>query len=257
MPLSPKILRGVDIKGWKTYLPRVPGEDESGDNLKREKKGLPAEELSPLPTREELERERAVILEAARQEGEQVRRQLLAKAEEEAKALREQAREQGYREGLARGEAEAGRLREEAAHVLEKARAEHRSLLDGAEEQILRIALSVAEKLLHVQMELNEEVILALLARCLESHPAGQELLLRVNPAHEELCRRKLQDLQGYLRREASLQLVADAALPYGSCVVESEEAETAVLLQKELEILSRRLLALAKDKRGPEAEAG
>ncbi|MEW5919745.1 MAG: FliH/SctL family protein [Bacillota bacterium] len=247
MPLSPKILRGIDIRGWKTYEPRVPEEGKPGDDLKEN--ALMEPQLPPPPTREEIEKERTEILAAARQEGERIRRQILAKAGEEATVLRERAIAEGYGEGYARGEQEAEKLREEAAHTLKRAKEEHRNMLDGAEEEILRIAVSMAEKLVHVQVELNEDVILAMLVRCLESLPGGRELVLRVNPRDEQLCRSKGQMLQGLLRRDASLQIVADADLPSGSCIVESEEAEVAFLLQKELEILTKKLLALAVDR--------
>lgn len=244
MPLSPKILRGIDIRGWKTYVPRLPQESDPEEAID------PWMELEPPPpTREELEREREEMLAAAVQEAEYLRRQILAKAGEEAAVLREQAGREGYREGLEQGEQEAQKLRAEAAQLLEKAKLERLSLLEGAEEEILRIAVSMAEKLVCVQVELNEEVILAMLLHCLEGLPGGRELVLRVSPGHEQLCRNKLQLLQGILSRDASLHIVADASLPEGGCIVESEEAEVTFLLKKEIDILSKKLVALSVER--------
>ncbi len=245
MPLSPRILRGLSVKGWKIYEPRVreeegPGEDWADIEIVAE------EQLTPPSTRAEIEKERADILAAARKEGEQLRREVLAKAEKEVVALREKAEQEGYRDGSARGERAVAKIKEEAVLTLEAAKEEHRAMLDGAEDEILRIAVSMAEKLLNVQVEINEDAVLAMIIRCLEGLPGGREIILRVSPRDEPLCRRNAQILQALLRKDVSLQIIADEAFTSGSCSVESEEAEVTFHLQKELEILTKKLLTMA-----------
>ncbi len=244
MPLSPRILRGLNVKGWKVYEPRVREEEGPGDDLADNE--IVEEQLPPPPTREEMEMERAEILATARQAGEQLRREALAKADKEATALRKKAEQEGYQEGFSRGEQEAAKLIEEAVQTLEAAKEEYRALLDGAQGEMLRIAVSMAEKLLNVKLELNEAAILAMVNRCLETLPGGSEVVLRVSPPDEPLCQRKAQDLQALLRKDVSLQIVADETIPDGSCSVESEESEVIFHLQKELEILTNKLLRMA-----------
>ena len=243
MPLSPKVLRGLNVKGWKTYEPRVveekmPGDDHGGNDLA-------AEQSAPPPSREAIEREHKEILAAARKEGEQLRREMLAKGEKEAAALRKEAEQKGYREGLSRGEQEAAKLKEDAARTLEEAKEEHRSMLDGAEGDMLSIAVSMAEKLLNVQVTMSEDVILAVITRCLKALPGGHEVVLRVSPRDESLCRLHAQALQALLRKDVSLQIIGDESIPAGGCAVESEEAEITFHLEKELEILIKKLLTL------------
>lgn len=244
MQLSPKVLRGLNIKGWKTYEPRVLEEKAPAVEAANEEE-LEAQ-LPPPPTREEIEQEREQILAAARKEGERLRKEALAKAEKEGAALREKAEKKGYAEGFAKGEQEAEQLKKEATRTLETAQAEHRALLDGAEGEIMQLAVSIAEKLLNEQLEINEDTVLAMIIRCLEALPGGREVFLRVSPQDEPLCRRKTQVLQALLRQDVSLQIVADDKVQPGSCIVESEEAEVTFYLQKEFEILTKKLLAMA-----------
>ena len=243
MQLSPKILRGLKVKGWKTYEPRI--SEEPGDNFADDQELDAEEQLPPPPSREEMEKERAEILTAARKAGEQLRRDALTKVEKEAAVLREQAEQKGYQEGFTRGEQAAAKLQQEAAHTLKLAKEEHLAMLDGAQGEMLKIAVSMAEKLLNVQLEVNEDAVLAMIIRSLEALPGGREVVLHVSPQDEPLCRDKIQELQGQLRKDVSLQIVADEAVSHGSCIVASEEAEVSFLLQEELKILAKKLLGL------------
>lgn len=210
----------------------------------------PAEPQPPVPTREEIERERKAILQQARREGEEQRRLLLAQAQEEAVKLKEQARQegysQGYSQGYSEGEKEAEKLKEEARSVLEQAHRQHEEILAEAEPEILKIAVSLAEKLINYQLEVNTDLILSIVSRCLEALPGGQEIFLRVNPGDEMVCREKLNILEMSLKRNSVLEIVADEDIPPGSCRVDSEEAEVAFLLARELQVLAKKLLELA-----------
>jgi len=247
MPSSSRILRGLDIKGWRTYHPRR----EESEMLFEEKEELSSREERPepepsVPTREEIERERKAILQQARREAEEQRRQLLAKAQEEAAKLQEQAKKEGYSRGYAEGEKAVKKLKKEAQKVLEQARQQHEEILAGAEPEIMQIAVSLAEKLLNYQLEVDEDLILSIVSRCLEALPGGQEVLLRVNPRDEIICREKADILRMKLKRETVLEIMADAEILPGCCKVETEESEVTFLLGRELGILGRKLLELA-----------
>ena len=244
---SSRILRGLDIKGWRTYYPRA----EESEMLPEDKEPLsPPEELPdpgpPLPTREEIEQERKAIMEQARKESEEERRRLLKQAKEEAAKLQEQARKEGYARGYGEGEKAAQKLKKEAEKVLEEARREHREILARAEPEIIQLAVALAEKLLNYELEINTELILGIVSRCLEALPGGQEVIIRVNPGDEAICREKLDILAMKLKKDALLEIVADADIQPGCCKVETEESEVTFLLARELEILGRKLLELA-----------
>ncbi len=206
----------------------------------------PAEPEPPVPSREEIERERKEILQQARREGEEQRRLLLAQAQEEAVKVKEQARQEGYSHGYSEGEKEAEKLKIETQGVLEQAHRQHEEILVEAEPEILQIAVSLAEKLVNYQLEVNTDLILNIVSRCLDALPGGQEIFLRVNPRDEIICREKLDVLQMMLKRDSVLEIVADEDIPPGCCRVDSEEAEVTFLLARELQILGKKLLELA-----------
>jgi flagellar assembly protein FliH len=194
---SSRILRGLAVKGWKTYYPRQEESEISAGEKEPSSPDVPSKEEPLLPTREELERERESVLEQARLEGEEQRRKILAQAQEEAAKLQEQARQDGYAKGHREGEKAAQKIKGEAKKLLEEAHRQYEKVLTDAEPEIIRIAVSLAEKLLNTQLEVNEDLIVGIVSHCLEELPGGQEVVVRVNPRDEAVCREKLDLFRG------------------------------------------------------------
>ena len=252
MPSSSRILRGLEIKGWMTYYPRLeesisfPDEDVGLVLPDGETTAAPA--VPPLPTREEIEKERQSILQQARRESEAQCLQLLDKTRAEADKLREKARQDGHTQGLLAGEQDAEKLRAEARAVLEDAHRQKEEILTGAEPEIIRIAVSLAEKLINYQLTVDAELIISLISGCLESLPSGEEVTIRVSPRDEAVCREKAEFIRSELKKGASLRIIADEDLKPGSCRIETEESEVTFILTRELQALTGKLLQLSKN---------
>ncbi len=237
MPLSSRILRGLDVKGSIVYSPPFPE--------KKEMENTPSPETASLAEVDPREQAEA-FLKKAWAEFEEERLRLLQDAGEEARLLKEKARREGFAEGLKKGELEAAGLRKEAEELLKQAQQQRLDILARAEPEIVRIALAIAEKLLNYKVETDSSCILQLIYRAMEALPAGQNIILRVSPPDAKICQENFQRLQGRLKNGVSFEVHADEEMPLGSCRVESEESQAELLLQKELEILSKKLLKLA-----------
>jgi flagellar assembly protein FliH len=234
MPSSPRILRGLNVRGWKVYEPRLEGlsPEDTAD--------------SQQPGAEEIEMQAEDLLKSAQEEAGEECRKLLEQAAKEASSIRENSRIEGYAEGLKKAEEESSGLLEDARMTLEEAHRERRDIIAGAEQEIIQIALNLAEKVLNHKVEMDSGCILAVMARSLEALPAGQSIILRVNPLDEKICRESRQRLQGLLKKDVTLEIIPDEEIPLGSCRVQSEEAEVELLLHKELAILGKKLISLA-----------
>ena len=169
MPSSSRILRGLDIKGWRTYYPR-----EEEIEIFTEEKEQPSslgellEPEPPVPTREEIEQERKAVLERVRREGEEQRRKILAQAQEEAVKLEEKARQEGYSKGYLEGKKAAEQIKIQAEELLKQAYRGARNDPGGRRTGILQIAVSLAGKLLNYQLEVNDNLIIGIVSRCPE-----------------------------------------------------------------------------------------
>ncbi|HHU76082.1 MAG TPA: hypothetical protein GXZ24_04205 [Firmicutes bacterium] len=245
MPSSSRILRGLAVKGWKTYYPRQ-GEGEVSVKEKEPSPDMPSVAEPPQPSKEEIEEERKAILQQAREEGEEQRRKIIDLARQEAEKLREQAQRDGFAKGRQEGEKAAEKMKDEARKKLEKAHQQYEAILADAEPEMIRIAVNLAEKLLNTQLEINEGLIVGIVSRCLEALPGGQEVIVRVNPHDEALCREKLDILRTLLKSDTVLEIRGDIEIQPGSCRVDTEEAEVTFNLSRELQALLKKLLTLA-----------
>ncbi|HAP32103.1 MAG TPA: hypothetical protein DCQ14_03505, partial [Firmicutes bacterium] len=147
---------------------------------------------------------------------------------------------------LQEGQRESRLLQEEAKNLLQEAQRERLAMIKGAEAEILQIAVSIAEKLLHCKMILDKKAVLAIFKKALEDLPGGQNVILSLNPEDEAVCGETLKELQEHLRKGSSLKITGSPEIARGSCKVESEEAEIGINPQTELETLANKLLTLA-----------
>ena len=238
------VLKGLAVEGWTIYQPPLENEGHGSDRSGCGVAASPAagcplssaaggalEEARRQALREELEKERLQILEEARQEGEKIK---------------EEAWREGYNAAVQQGQIESRLLREEADNLLQDAQKERLAIIKGAEAEILRIAVSIAEKLLHCKMILDKNAVLMIFKKALEALPGGQNVILYLNPEDEAVCGESLKQLQEHLGKGSSLKIAGSTAIARGSCKVESEEAEIEINLRAELETLANKLLALA-----------
>jgi type III secretion protein L len=168
------------------------------------------------------------IIEQAEQQADQI----VAKAEADRDDVVAKAREAGRQEGLA-----------QATEVLLRARQEAAALLQGSEQELVRLSLAVAEKLIGRALELDNELVLYITAQAIESVRHQRELVLRVNPADAELLRsgrKKLLDLVG---RTKDLAVREDPEVERGGCIIETENGTVDAQLSTQMRMLETALL--------------
>ena len=122
------------------------------------------------------------ILEDARNEAEQYREQLRAEMEAEAEEARRAAREEGdqrgYAEGLAQSAQEGKEERERMAReqikgieaFLESAARARDRMLDDCREELKDLALTIAEKVIHVSLRNSSDIILRMVDAATDTH---------------------------------------------------------------------------------------
>ena len=172
-------------------------------------------------------------------------RRILAEAETEARELRETAervarelREAAYEEGR---EAALSEL-----HViLLEARERRDAALSGAERDVLRLAVKLAEKIIGREIERDDATLADIVSTALRHARQQEALTVRVNPADlpRVQAHRDRLDPSG---RARFIDLVADPRVGHGGCVIEGESGTVDARLDTQLRVLERALLARA-----------
>jgi len=241
MPLSCKVIRGASVDHKGTHEVKV----RSG--LKRIEVSIEdAKTISEVEIRELLKQatlEAAEIRDKALVEAGNI----LAEAEEQAEKLKtkayEEAFQQGYRAALEKAQKEAEKLRIEAKAVVAEANRLHAEIIGSSEKEIIGLAIRVAEKIIHHQLENNPEIVLYLTREACLPFSRSKNILIFANPADVETLRNALEHLSDDLNRHANLNILVDAGIPVGGCRVETENGQAEVTVEGKLVELKSLLL--------------
>ena len=167
-------------------------------------------------------READLLVQAAKGQAQQI----LAQARTDVEDLRTQAQADGSARGQEAGRAQAAEEAREAIATLhdlvESARTERRSIVDGAEPEVVRLALAVAERVLHREIEIQPDVVLGMVRVGLSRLSGREKVTVRVNPGDLATMREHREALLNGNDIEG-LRIVEDQRVDRGGVVIETE----------------------------------
>ena len=162
---------------------------------------------------------------------------LLAEAHDRARAmvedaavraadLEENARRSGLAQGLEEGREAADRemndMHATMRGLLEMARVERHKLIESAEPELVRLAIGIAERILHQQIALDRGVVVEMAKNAIARLIDRDTVTVRVNPADLEGMRQHRDELVG-LADIRNLRVVEDQRVDRGGVVVETD----------------------------------
>ena len=173
---------------------------------------------------------------------------------DEVTQLLMRAHAEGVREGeekeRARGAEQLARERARITEAILRFQSEVAEYYSRTELEVVQLALAIASKILQREAEADPLLTTRLARGVLEKLHRNTEVRVRANPAEAELWR---SELAAHHDAKVTLEVVADAEVEAGSCVLETELGTTEISVagqMKEIENGMFDLLALK-----PEAE--
>lgn len=160
--------------------------------------------------------------------------------------IERQAHTEGYAAGLKRGEADAARqvgaaIGKLAVTVQDIAKLRP-GILERAERELVRLAVAIAERVVRRTVELDPDVLLVIARVAMDRLGEQAAATIHLHPADCEAVMR--QGLDG----ARTMQLVADASVARGGCIVKSPFGEIDAGIEAQVRELSRELLGLDSD---------
>jgi len=153
-------------------------------------------------------------------------RTVVEEAVRSAQAVRDAAVADGRTAGMAEGKAAAERQMDDMLttmrNIVDMARAERRKVIETAEPELVRLAMDIAERVIHQQIALDPNVVLemtkAAIARLLDK----DTVTVRVNPADLERVRSHRDEILaiGDLK---NLRIQEDQRVDHGGVVIETD----------------------------------
>lgn len=202
--------------------------------------------------RAEAERQAEEIIAAARARAEELIDEAVSGAErliaESRQAGYEDGRREGYAAGKSEAEAEVAALRSQAAELLRAAQAEREQQLLAVRDEIARLAVSVAEKILRRRLNEDPELVVAMVSEAISRARNGETLRVRANPRDLPLIEAREDALVASVAGLKNLELIEDPGIAPGGCVVETGHGYIDARIDHQLELVEDALRAAVND---------
>ncbi|MDQ2865273.1 MAG: FliH/SctL family protein [Candidatus Eremiobacteraeota bacterium] len=147
-------------------------------------------------------------------------------AKREGSAIEEQSRSRGYDDGLRDGKAAADADMTEMVHTLhglmESIRDQRATALESAEPELVRLAMTIAERVVHEQISVDPNVVVENVRSALTRLVSREVITLRVHPSDLETMRQHRDAIVAVSDVE-HLRIVEDQRVDRGGVVVETD----------------------------------
>ena len=169
-----------------------------------------------------------------------------ARADAIAQDARTRGHDEGYRAGREAADREMNDMLATMRGLLEMANAERRKLIEAAEPELVRLALGIAERVLHQQVALDRGVVVELAKVAVARLIERDTVTVRVNPADLERMREHRDELIaiGDIR---NLRVIEDQRVDRGGVVVDTGAGTIDARISTQLEE-ARKVLHIEDD---------
>jgi flagellar biosynthesis/type III secretory pathway protein FliH len=164
----------------------------------------------------------------------------------------QQAWSKGHEAGKAEAqvafEQQAAKSREEISKALHAFAAERDTYFQRVEEQVVRLTLSIARKILHREAQVDPLLLTGILRVALEKIGSGTNTRLRAHPSDIEIWRAYF---TGTGENFPSPELIGDPEIQSGRCILETEMGTTEIGLETQLKEIEQGFLDLLAQRPG------
>ncbi len=173
--------------------------------------------------------------------------EILARANEEAETIAREAYEEGLRRGIVEGERKFLAAVSGSAEVLKSAALQveqsHKSFLDEIEPQLIRLAASIASKIIERESSMSHDVIQRTVRAALEKLIDEEHVVVRVNPKDLETLRQYRAELTQEFDAIKRIDLVPDERIDAGGCIAQTDSVRIDGRIASQLEKILNELL--------------
>ncbi|WP_175480311.1 flagellar assembly protein FliH [Gracilibacillus ureilyticus] len=172
--------------------------------------------------------------------------------EQERAQYVEQAQQEGYQQGFRQGEqdslAQYQSLIDQANATVDLANQDYLRKLSQMDEQILQIAMAVAEKVIDITLEDNKESFYQLVKKALEQVKEQPSIKIYIHPDHYQLLSDNKEELQTITYNQAELSIYNDSSLSNGQAIIETPFGKIDASVETQLEEIRNKLFHLVEE---------
>ncbi len=166
-------------------------------------------------------------------------RNLISRAREEARTIREAAAKEGYENGISQAEVDIAQLR---SQIMKFAGAEQ-AVFDAIAPEILAISVDIAKKIIKTEVQQNPDLILANIQQCLrELSKEETKVMLKLNPADVPNVKQNIPTLLENAGLDVKIMIVPDNSMTQGGGVIQTTNGIIDVTIDTQVDIITKAL---------------
>lgn len=163
-------------------------------------------------------------------------RNLISRAKEEAFAIKDAARKEGYQTGLQEVHAEFEQVKEAIKVFYDSPQ----QVYDSVAPDILEISLDIAKKIIKKEVTENTDIILENIKDILKGLSKDEsKITLRVNPSQAQMLKQEVPEIAVSFGLEVKLYVVSDESIMPGGCVLTTSNGVIDASIESQLAIIS------------------
>lgn len=164
---------------------------------------------------------------------EEIMAEYIKEAEEQAKLQYESEMKKAYEEGILKAEAEANNIIEQAkieyAKILdeviklkEETIAEYKKEIRDTEEQIVDLALDIAEKIINYEVNRTDDYIISIVEDAVNRVANKKDVIVKLSTQDYYIIQANKKLLMTRVKGFGEIELVLDESLDVGNCIVDT-----------------------------------
>jgi len=183
------------------------------------------------------------IVEEAQMQAQDILQQAEVKAREKMEEGYNLGFKQGYQEGLSKSEAYMNTKYEHVKQVLSQVKEIHDKACRETEEDLVRLAVAIAEKLVIRQLELSPETVVDMVREASQQFQQADQITVLIHPEDAEILKQRKLHLTDHLGEYTRLYIIGDGNMPKGTFKLESENGFIEIALKDQIEKLGMLIL--------------
>lgn len=172
---------------------------------------------------------------------------MLERAKAEAEQIRQAAQQEGYQQGYQEGQVAAEKELEEVwqelfqniCNEVQTLQQELDGLIAGSEEEVVRLSLAIATKILKTESRLGPDYVAPIAQAALAKLVGRMRVTLYLNPADCE----RIQDHCLLLPQAENLKTLPDPKVGFGGCRIETECGRADATLYHQIQTIAKGML--------------
>jgi len=154
----------------------------------------------------------------------------------------EEGKKIGHNEGLSLGKTESKTIIDQIQPLLSDIARQKNEILLLAENDLLNLALTIAEKIVGSLAAAHQELVIDTIKKSLPILLEKSRLTIKVAPEQEEFVRQNFENILSLDKDLKEIKIEADRRIGPGGCVLETTSGRVDARIEKQLEVLTSAL---------------